>query len=44
MKVYYLSLISITLLTIMGLFNPLKAEEQPLNLSQNFEQISAPTR
>lgn len=44
MKPYYLSLISITLLTIMGSFTPLKAEEKPLNLSQNFEQISSPTR
>ncbi|MBD2481761.1 S-layer protein [Planktothrix sp. FACHB-1365] len=44
MKPYYLPLISITLLTIIGLFTPLKAEEKPLNISQDFEQISAPTR
>ncbi|WP_231505942.1 S-layer protein [Planktothrix serta] len=28
----------------MGSFTPLKAEEQPLNSSENFEQISTPTR
>lgn len=44
MKPDYLPLISIVLFTIMGSFNPLKAEEKPLNVSQDFEPISAPTR
>jgi hypothetical protein len=44
MKPYYFPLISITLLTIIGSFTPLKAEEKPLNESQIVGQFSTPTR
>jgi hypothetical protein len=44
MKPYYFPLISITLLTIIGSFTPLKAQEQHLNQSPILGQFSTPTR
>lgn len=44
MKLYYFPVISITLLTIMGSFTPLKAEEKTQNQSPVLAEFQTPTQ